>query len=312
MARLPKVLVTEVVRSTEQGDSHGGAHLVDLQTGEHERVLDWNTMDIDWQGRGADRGLRGIAYHGDSVFIAASDAVHVFDTSFRPLGSFGHPMLAHCHEICIDGPTLYLTSTGYDSVLEMDVESGRFTRGLWFQASERTPIRVSPFDPDGAAGGGPGPSRVDVLHLNMVSRWGGATLASCLRYKAIVGVKDDRVGVFAPSRSGTHNAQAFEDGVVYNATTQDATVVADRRGIERAVMRVPRYGETELINNDIPEDHARQGFARGLCWTDEHLIVGSSPTTVTAFRRGTWERVASVNLTMDVRHAVHGLEVWPF
>ena len=56
---LPKVLMTDVIRSTQQGDSHGGAYLIDLQAGSFEQVLDWNTVEIDWAGRGMGRGLRG-------------------------------------------------------------------------------------------------------------------------------------------------------------------------------------------------------------------------------------------------------------
>ncbi|MBZ0173264.1 MAG: hypothetical protein K8E66_12845, partial [Phycisphaerales bacterium] len=73
MPGLPTVLVTDVVRSTRQGDSHGGAYLVNLATGGLERVLDWNTIDISWAGRGADRGLRGIAFLGEEILIAAAD-----------------------------------------------------------------------------------------------------------------------------------------------------------------------------------------------------------------------------------------------
>jgi hypothetical protein len=68
-----------------------------------------------------------------------------------------------------------------------------------------------------------------------------------------------------------------------------------------------------LEYNDIPEDHARQGFGRGLCeWKEGIVIVGSSPATVSAYELSSAERIASVNLTMDVRNAVHGLEVWSF
>ena len=42
-------------------------------TSARRSLLDWNTMGIDWQGRGWDRGLRGIAFDGETVYIAASD-----------------------------------------------------------------------------------------------------------------------------------------------------------------------------------------------------------------------------------------------
>jgi hypothetical protein len=48
------------VRGSRQGESHGGVYLVDFASQRAVRTVDWDTMNIDWQGRGWDRGLRGI------------------------------------------------------------------------------------------------------------------------------------------------------------------------------------------------------------------------------------------------------------
>jgi len=45
---------------------------------------------------------------------------------------------------------------------------------------------------------------------------------------------------------------------------------------------------------------------------DDLIIGGSSPATITAYRFGSGLTLKSVNVTMDVRNAVHGLEIWPF
>lgn len=73
MKSLPKLLVTSVVRGSSQGDSHGGLYLVDLEKQSFEQVFDWNTCDINFEGRGADRGLRGMAFHNERIYVAASD-----------------------------------------------------------------------------------------------------------------------------------------------------------------------------------------------------------------------------------------------
>jgi hypothetical protein len=39
---------------------------------------------------------------------------------------------------------------------------------------------------------------------------------------------------------------------------------------------------------------------------------GSSPSTVTLYDLAADERLLSVNLSRDVRNAIHGLEVWPY
>jgi hypothetical protein len=63
----------------------------------------------------------------------------------------------------------------------------------------------------------------------------------------------------------------------------------------------------------LPQDHVRQGFARGLCvWNDELIIAGSSPATISVYRLGQPEVLKTVTITMDIRNAIHGLEIWPF
>ena len=78
-------------------------------------------------------------------------------------------------------------------------------------------------------------------------------------------------------------------------------------------MPIKRYDERELLNAHLPQDHARQAFGRGLCVLGEGLVAGgSSPATVSVYDLSTYRTVKTINLTMDVRNTVHGLEVWPF
>ena len=79
-------------------------------------------------------------------------------------------------------------------------------------------------------------------------------------------------------------------------------------------MRVPRYPVEALLNRDLDQSRvARQGFARGLTVLSDTVGAGgASPSTVSIYDLRQNERVLSVNLTMDVRNAIHGLEVWPF
>ena len=65
--RLPKLIATSVVRGSQQGESHGGVFTVDFESQEGTQHIDWNTEKIDWEGRGADRGLRGIAFDDDEI-----------------------------------------------------------------------------------------------------------------------------------------------------------------------------------------------------------------------------------------------------
>ena len=124
---LPRVVLSSVVRSSHQGESHGGVYMVDFASRAIEQLLDWDDPSISWEGRGADRGLRGISFHADRVLLAASDEIFIYDRQFRMQGSFRNPYLKHCHEITVDGDRLLVTSTGFDSVLEYDLTRATFT-----------------------------------------------------------------------------------------------------------------------------------------------------------------------------------------
>ena len=77
---------------------------------------------------------------------------------------------------------------------------------------------------------------------------------------------------------------------------------------------MPRYAADLLLNTSLDQSNiARQGFARGLCVISDTLVAGgSSPSTVSLYDLAANTRLLSVNLTMDVRNAIHGLAAWPY
>jgi hypothetical protein len=304
---LTTLIASSVVRGSRQGESHGGVYLVDFQNGRAAQMLDWNTMDIDWQGRGWDRGLRGIAFDGDIVYIAASDELFAYTPEFRLIGSWRNRYLKHCHEIFRHERTLFLTCTGYDSILGFDLDLKSFSWGLHVAAKDEGFVGRS-FDPELDAG--PAPS--NTLHLNNVHCERGGMHVSGLRTGGILLFNGSELQRWATLPSGAHNARPFRDGVLFNDTESNVVRYVSRQG-ER-VFPVPTFPAERLTHVD-PEDSrlARQAFARGLCVIDDQTIAcGSSPSTVTLhpLQPGSKSRMAT--LTHDVRNAIHGLEVWPF
>ena len=126
---LPVLIATSVVRGSQQGESHGGVYLVDFSRRKVRQCIDWNDCDIDFSGRGWDRGLRGIAFHGDRIYIAASDRLLAYDQAFNLLGSWSNRYLRHCHEIAVKDEMLFLSSTGFDSLLGFNLEREEFVWG---------------------------------------------------------------------------------------------------------------------------------------------------------------------------------------
>jgi hypothetical protein len=332
---LPVVLMTDVIRAVNRGQAHGGAYLVDLESGKFSKVINYTNDDIDWSGRGTGRGLRGIAYIGDQIMIASSQALLLYDRSFNRVDAYPCHWMSHCHEIYLDGDDLWVTSTLFDSLLRFHVPTRTWAEAV--HISVVSEIRQTPegpqrvtmpkatvYDPSAGPDQIQGPPASDTLHINQVWRHDGITMFSGVRVPMLCALTPDdagdgggapgyRVTNWAQAPDWTHNNRPFRDGVLYNSTGRDAVVHADRAGNEVAVLPIPRYPEDALVKHDTTDRLARQAFGRGLCVTEGGIVIaGSSPGTVTAWDVDRQEILAKVNVTMDVRNAPHGLEVWPF
>jgi hypothetical protein len=305
-----KLLTTSVVRGSRQGQSHGGVYLIDLEARSVVQTLDWNRADIDWQGRGWDRGLRGIAFDGETIYIAASDELFAYAPNFRRIGSWRNRYLKHCHEMAVRDRTLFIASTGYDSILAFDLDQHEFTWGLQVQETE---FRFSGhvYDPRGEDG----PLRLNKLHINSVHCDRNGMYISGLRTGGMLHFNGKAISMSAELPPGTHNARPFRDGVLFNDSDANALRYSGRTtDAEDRALRVPEYDPAELVNADLDQSGvARPSFARGLCALSGSVVAGgSSPSTVSIYDLASNQRLLSVNLTMDVRNAIHGLARWPF
>jgi hypothetical protein len=337
--RLPTVVATSVIRLTHRGQSHGGVYLVDLETREVEQVIDWNTCAIDWEGRGRDRGLRGVAFHDGRVLLAASNEVLVFDRRFRQIDSVRCRYLKWCHEIYVHGDVLYMTSTGFDAILRFDLRRWRFLSGICFRSFAPGAIsllarralrrgglllrpidgrlyrcylgtlRAREFDPHSTDG----PRLADLFHINNVlADDDGIDLCGTM-LDGLYRLRDGRLERLFEVPLGTHNTRLIDGAAIYQDTERDRVSLRSLNGGPIEHYPLPRYPRECLENADLRRDHdARAGFGRGLCLAPDGLIIaGSAPATITVFRRGRPTPLRSINLTLDVCSAIHGLEVWP-
>lgn len=301
------LVATSVVRGSRQGESHGGIYLIDLDRQRVAQPVNWDTADIDWQGRGWDRGLRGVAFDSDRVYVAASDELFVYSPSFELIASYRSPYLKHCHEIQRYKRRLYITSTGHDAILGFDLDEERFSWGMHVSRTIDG-FQATPFAP----GGTDGPPLRNDLHINNVYCDAHGMYLSGLRTGGLLRYTGKQIAIVSPLPAGSHNARPFRDGVLFNDTGADIVrfIAKDK---ERK-FRVPRYEDSLLTHTDMDDSRiARQAFARGLCAIDDSLVAaGSSPSTITLHDLESMKTTVSINLTMDIRNAIHGLEVWPF
>jgi hypothetical protein len=333
------VIATSVIRSTHQGQSHGGVYLIDLESEDVRQLIDWDSCSIDWEGRGGDRGLRGIAFHRDRVVMAASNEIFVLDRNLDLIDRLSCRYLKWCHEICIHDDILYMSSTGFDAILRFDLQSWRFLPGWCLRLLDVGPagwlarkvlrrgglllhridrslhhcylrtLRAHEFDPLG----GDGPRPADLFHINHVCADARGIYFCGTVLDGLYRLRDDAVERICPVPLGTHNARLVDGLLVYQDTCRDRVGIVPLDGGPPEHYPLPRYPRHRLRHADLPRDHARQAFGRGLCVADGDLIIaGSAPATISVFRRGRAAPLKSINLTMDVRNAIHGLEVWPF
>ena len=248
------------MRGSRQGDSHGGLYLVDMEAGAFDQVYDWNSSDISFEGRGADRGLRGIAIVGDDIFIAASDELFVFDRQFRITASYRNPYLKHCHEIWPHAGRLWLTSTGFDSILRLDVATRQFDFGVRFHTASGA-LNAQTFDPRGQGG----PAASNDFHINSVHADDTGIYVSGRRLPALARLLSSGISIVAPLPLGTHNARPFNGGVLFNDTDSDSLKWLGQNGSSKSKqlsIPVPRYPEANLTHTGFDDIRPRTASLR--------------------------------------------------
>ena len=305
-----KLIATTVVRGSQPGESHGGVYLIDLETLTVEKRIDWSSFEIDWRGHGGGRGLRGIAFHGERVYIVASEQLFAYGPDLKQEDSWRNRYLKNCHEIEAYQGSLFLASTAFDTVLAFDLDEWRFARGFHIETSNFR-FKASAFDPFADEG----PLELNKLHINSVACNRHGMYIGGLNTGGMLHFNGRTVSMAAELPGGSHNARPFRNGVLFNDNDAGRLRYCGRGdGAEDRAMAPPRYDPKGLLAADAEEDRiARQGFLRGLCSLSDSIVaVGSSPATISIHDLAANERIGSVNLSRDLRAAIHGLEVWPY
>ena len=198
---------------------------------------------------------------------------------------------------------MFLTSAGYDSILAFDIVKQQFH---WALHVDKDGYRLlgTRFDP----GGDNGPLQIDKMHLNSITANDDGMYIAGLNTGGMLHFNGKHVNMSATVPEGTHNAQPFEDGVLFNDTEAGVVRFASRDYNRDRVINVP-----QISTDDDDSDVALASFGRGLCVVKNRLIAaGSSPATIALHDLDSEETALTVTLSTDVRHAIHGLEVWPF
>jgi hypothetical protein len=299
-----------VVRGSLQGESHGGLYLVDLEDKSARQVVDWSTPDIEWHGYGGDRGLRGIAFVGDTIYVAASDRLLALSPTFKLLDAWQNPYLKHCQEIAVWQRTLYLVSSGYDSILGFDLDQQVLNWALQVR-SRHHQFGGTVFDP----AGDDGPLLLEKLHLNSVHCNENGMYLSGLKTGGMLHFNGEAINMAVQLPAHTSNARPFRNGVLFNDNEDDVLRYTGRGdGNEDRAMAPPRPDTSSVEQLEAVDDGiVRLGFARGLCVLSNRLVAaGSSPSAITLYDLAENESLGSVRLSHDARTTIHSIAAWPY
>ena len=205
---------------------------------------------------------------------------------------------------------MYVVSAGYDSIVGFHLDEKKFHWAMHIQSVNHR-FNAIGFNPATADG----PLMMEKLHLSNVfcNEVGlyvlGQNTAGMLHFNG----KDINMAVQLPA--GSYDARPFRTGVLFNDSEAGALRYTGRdNDDEDRAMQVPDVDVRKLtVPEDFDDDFVKPGFARGLCVLNDHVVAGgSSPSAVSVYDLAANERVLSVNISMDVRNAIHGLEVWPY
>ncbi len=212
---LPIIITSSVIRSTHRGDSHGGIYRVNLATEEAVQMLDWDNPDINWDGRGGDRGIRGLAFFGHTLYAVAGNELFAFEqygNLLKMVASYPNPYLKLTHEAWRYRDKLYVCSGGTDSVLVFDLVKKQWITSYYHNKES---MGSKSFNPNNGAGYPKvvgGYMHLDSVYANDNFMWYCGAFTNGLWRLDLNTGQNIKIQL---QISDTHNARPYRGGYLY-------------------------------------------------------------------------------------------------
>lgn len=282
--------------------------MIDLAKQEVTQAINYKTDDIEWFGEEGGRGLRGIAFDGETVYIAASNRLLKYDKRFKLIDSWQHPYLANAFGICIHQRILFIACAGNDCILAFDLDEKKFHWAMHVQ-SEHFQFRPAIFDPQGSDG----PIPINKLQLRTIWCDEGGMYFSGHNTGGLLHFNGHEIKMRAELPRGAQDAQPFRKGIIFNDSHAGVLrYCGDNDGSEDRALQVPFFNESDHSHMDSVETHMlKRGYGRGLCTLSEKIVAGgSTPAGVSVYDLRNNKKLASIWFTKNVRLAVNSVQVW--
>lgn len=302
-----KILASSVIRASNVGEVHGGLYLVDFDNETVKVCVHWDRKFIgpSHLTYGGERGLRGIAFYDERIFVVAAGAIHEFDLEFNLINSYSIRSLQNAHETFVRNDELFISCTAWASILVFNMKYKMFVRGHRINFSDQNVELFDPYDEryelDGKG------------HINNVFLSNGFLYFSGTSYPYLYRFNDSGIERCRKISDETHNVKFLDDHLIYNDTGKNRIAVLGKDEVKpREIYYPPVYTEVEMEGFPEKDAIARQGFTRGLSVDEDLIFGGSSPANVTMYERGNPNPVKTIRISKNICNAIHGLEIWPY
>jgi len=303
--KLPTLLVSSVHRSSKQSQAHGGVYLVNLNTGKYKNLF-LAKHDVSLHGRGGERGFRGIAFWKGKTYLGLHDGVQIYNQKFKHIDTIRQDnYLGSVHEICIFQGTLYVVSTNYDSIIAFNLQNNKMINCMTIKHKNKNQFFLCKKNNP--------PIKADSLHINNVYADNRGVFCSGTNFSSLLQIKNNVLKVFSRVLPGTHNCRPYmNDKIICNDTQRGRLAILSIGGRCDKYVNVRRIGHNQMVGADRSEKIARQPFARGLTFDDRVIIGGSSPDMISVYNKNDLSHIKTINLSMNITHCIHGLEIYPY
>ena len=305
-----KIICTTVVRAAEQGETHGGLYVIDLEKDDIVYHKPLSSDFVNYNERGGERGLRGIEVLDDRIIVAGATGLMELDKdTYEIVKKVENPTaFQSIHEICFHDDSIWVTSTGRNCIVKTDLDFN--VQKIWECEAEycddyQKIVSVKEVSCEEASCNSTSScmnQRTDENHINSISAFNGRVVFSA----ALSDLYEVETGnLVAPRTSGgfTHNFYEYPDMIISNKTTLRHIKIVSQG--QELLIPVPSSRHADQSSDKVAEDNWNRGLAR----KDNLLFIGSSPARILVFDLETLRYKREIVLETDIRHCIHGLEI---
>jgi hypothetical protein len=122
---MKRVMISTTGRHKSPNAASGHYYIVEIETFQvvqRSEIIEPPYREFDTNPRGGVRGGKGLWIQRDKIFLSNSSAIFIYDRNWKPLTTISHPTLGGIHDLCVQGNTIWVTSSRNDLLLSFDFE----------------------------------------------------------------------------------------------------------------------------------------------------------------------------------------------